>query len=92
MSVSNRAATGQPAKNALAAAMHTICSAIYGSRGATHIASDARRIVDELEDLGYIIIARPYTKPARRGKDIAKAIAEHDPWIGKSHSARLCGG
>jgi hypothetical protein len=49
----------------------------------------ATRIARELSDLGYIIIPKPYTKPARRGNEV-KAAPEI--WIGKSHSAVIAGG
>jgi len=83
MVASNRARTSERATSALHAAMKT--------------ATTATGVVRELADLGYIIVPKPYDKPARRGREIAdeearKRIAEHDPWIGKSHSARLCGG
>jgi hypothetical protein len=91
MAPSNRAKTGQPALNALALVMKQVCAGAYGTRKEEWIAGDARRVVQELGDLGFVIIPQPYTKPgprARRGN----ANNFDDPWIGKSHSTRLCGG
>jgi hypothetical protein len=89
MSVSNRAMTGDPAKAALHAAI------VKWTDGGD--AGTARKIVAELRDLGFIIVPSPHSKPARRGRERAEAearkrIAAADPWIGKSHSANLCGG
>jgi hypothetical protein len=75
MSTSNRAKTGEPAMRALKACLPEKVN--------------AAGIVRELSDLGYIIIPKAYTKPARRGNEVQKP---YDPWIGKSHSARLLHG
>jgi len=88
MPVSNRGKTGQPARSALRSALEKFTDC--GSR-------IPGLLVQELDDLGYVIVPKAYSKPARRGWEVAdeeakKRIAEHDPWIGKSHSARLCGG
>lgn len=79
MSASNKVRTGEPACRALGHVLR---------QGKT--AHTASGIVQELYDLGFIIVPQPYQKPeprARRGK-----VITDDPWIGKSHSARLCGG
>lgn len=63
---------------------------IPATKALAHILSNpehAATIIRELKDLGFIIIPEPYRKPARRGK-----VINDDPWIGKSHAARLCGG
>jgi hypothetical protein len=44
-------------------------------------------VAEALDREGYIIVPKPYQKPARRGNDVTP-----DPWIGKSHTANLIGG
>lgn len=89
MPTSNRAKTGLPATNALAHVMKDVLAGVYGQRKEDWIKGDARRIVKELADLGFVIIPQPYTKPARRGNEVNQFS---DPWIGKSHTASLVGG
>lgn len=89
MTASNRAKTGQPATNALAHVMKDVLAGVYGQRKEDWIAGDARRIVKELHDLGFVIIPEPHAKPARRGNEKNRF---DDPWIGKSHTATLVGG
>jgi hypothetical protein len=82
MTVSNRAKTGEPAMRALKMSVDAVLA-----NTATRI--NIARVARELDDLGYIIIPKPYTKPARRGNEV-KDIGEI--WIGKSHSSVLAGG
>lgn len=80
MGVSNRACTGHHAVAALRAALQ--------SR-----ATDAAGYARELDRLGFIIVPKPYQKPARRGNAVDKRrLKDIDPWIGKSHTANLIGG
>lgn len=82
---SNRAKTGLEAR-------HIVMRFLQEDRGidpgetASH-AKMAARLVRALEDAHYVIAPRKYEKPARRGNSAPK-----DPWIGKSHSARLIDG
>ena len=73
MGVSNRACTGHHAKAALTKVFSTC--------------STPRAVAEALDREGYIIVPKPYQKPARRGNDV-----KPDPWIGKSHTANLIGG
>lgn len=73
MPVSNRASTGHNAVEALRQALQS------------H-ATDAAGYARELDKRGYLIVPKPYQKPARRGNEAAS------PWIGKSHTANLVGG
>jgi hypothetical protein len=78
--ISNRSTTGIEAEEAI--------RQFFLTKAFTH--GSARQLVRWLDDAGYIVVPKPYTKPARRGND--KKISVDSPWIGKSHSARLVGG
>lgn len=82
---SNRAQTGLEAR-------HVVMRFLQEDRGLDpgETASEAKmaaRLIKALDDAGYVISPVPYKKPARRGN-----AAPVDPWIGKSHSARLVSG
>ena len=76
MAVSNRARTGERATKALAECLPPSTR-------------NVNKIVQDLYDLGYIIVPKLYDKPARRGNE---AVKPPEIWIGKSHSKVLAGG